>query len=519
MGRAAVRWRSFLAGVAVCAAVWAVGDWVLMRHAQAVERQRTQAAMQAERPEVTALARAFKLAAEAAQPGVVHIAVRGGDIELSDEDLDELIRRRFPQLLPKRNEDAAEEGDGDAQREMRETLRKWLRQHGTPAGSGSGVIIDADGYILTSNHVITGREAFLVRLFDQREFDAELVGADPKTDLAVLKIAAADLQPLPFGDSDRVEIGDWVLAVGSPFGLQQTVTHGIVSAKGRTSVPGVDILYQDFLQTDAAINPGNSGGPLLNLRGEVVGINTAIATHGDGVNAGIAFTTPSNRAARIAEQLKSTGQVVRGWLGIGMDELDPTDVPIFGLRDTRGVLVMRVLHDSPAARAGLQIEDVLVEVHGVRVQGRDQLRSLIADALPGETVPMRVVRDGQELLIPVELGTQPDDLASASAAPAVEARELGALDLTARTYRPALLREPFRSSFPTETRGALIWENRRAESEPAELSRGDLVVTCNGKTVASARELEAAVRATPRGKPVELEILEPRGERRTVRIK
>ncbi len=522
MRRATIRWGSFLAGVVTCAALWAIGDRVFMRAAHAVDRQRTQAAVQAERPEVTALARAFKLAAESAQPGVVHIAVRGGDIDLSDDDLDELIRRRFPHLLPKNDQTAPEDGepDGDNEpNEMRDTLRKRLRQHGTPAGSGSGVVIDAQGHILTSNHVVSGRDAFVVRLYDQRECDAQLVGTDPKTDLAVLKIDAPDVQPLPFGDSDHVDVGDWVLAVGSPFGLQQTVTHGIVSAKGRTSVPGVDIFYQDFIQTDAAINPGNSGGPLLNLRGEVVGINTAIATHGDGVNAGIAFTIPSNRAARIAEQLKSTGQVVRGWLGISMDELDPTDVPIFGLRDARGVLVMIIFANSPAAQAGLEIEDVLTEINGIPIRSRDQLRGLIADLSPDEVIQARVLRAGREITLSVRLGTQPDDLAAASEAPATEARELKDLGFAVVTSRPALLRRFFPTGYSPDTRGVIVWELRNDRRKPGELKLRDVIVACNGQPVATARDLEAAVRAAPRGGPIELEILEPGGERRTVRIK
>jgi serine protease Do len=536
MAKLSPRWTGFLGGLIVAAALWAtLGDRVVTHMAYALERGRLQAGaeelaeLQAERPEVYGLARAFKLVGKVARPGVVHIAVSGGEgTRYSDEEIDEYLHQHLKELIPEDepNEDheAAPPGADDSGppksergQDKRETLRRWLRALPTPPGSGSGIIFDPAGYILTNNHVVNGRDEFRVVLYDDRVFAGKLIGTDPKTDLAVLKIDAPDLHPLAFGNSDRLDVGDWVLAVGSPFGLQQTVTHGIVSAKGRTRVPGIDIDYQDFIQTDAAINPGNSGGPLLNLHGEVVGVNTAIATHGDGVNAGIAFTIPSNRAARIAQQLRTNGSVTRGWLGISFLELELADVEIFGLHDDHGVFVERVLADSPAQHAGLQVEDVLIEVNGVSVSGSEQLRGLIADLLPEEAVPVRVIRDRQELALTVRLGVQPANLLEARRTPATEAREVKRLGMEVRTFRPALPRV-WRLAYKDNVRGALVWRIDPESKNTPAVQASELIVGCNGRPVTSVLDLVAALEAVPTGKPVELEILEPVGDRRIVHV-
>jgi serine protease Do len=381
---------------------------------------------------------------------------------------------------------------------------------------GSGIVLDDEGHILTNNHVVEGRGEIGVVLFDERRYDAELVGTDPKTDLAVIKIDAPDLHPLRFGDSERVEVGDWVIAVGAPFGLSQTVTHGIVSAKGRKRIDGVAIDYQDFIQTDAAINPGNSGGPLLNLRGEVVGVNTAIATRTVG-NAGIAFTIPSNLALKIAGQLKETGTVRRGYLGILPVPIEEVDVEIFGLEDDRGVLVERVLADSPADRGGLEPDDAIVEVDGVQVTDSDHFRALVADLPPDRSATFGVVRDGRPQRVDVRLGLQPDN--TRSRVPMMpESRSLPELGLGVRTLRPALSMLYPRVNFSSEDRGVVVAVVEPTAGEDLDLRPGELIVGCNGRKIKTVHDLVEAVRKAPDAATVRLEVMESTGDRRLISI-
>ena len=542
----------------VLAVLWiGLGDRLLTHLAYAVERGRIQASntelaeLQAELPEVYAVARAFKLVSKVARPGVVHIRVSGGDHStMSDEEIDDFLREHLKDVPPAEPDDktspdepepnapgksdserrgnAGEGGkdatppgnpsDSDKLKERRDQIERWLRRMRPPPASGSGIIFDADGHILTNNHVVTGRTDFRVVLYDDREYDAKLIGTDPKTDLAVLKIEAPDLHPLTFGDSDKLEVGDWVLAVGSPFDLRQTVTHGIVSAKGRTRIPGVAIMYQDFIQTDAAINPGNSGGPLLNLRGEVVGVNTAIATHGDGVNAGIAFTIPSNMAVKVATQLKSSGTVTRAWLGISLSDVLPEDVEIFGLPDRHGVFVDTVLDDSPAEKAGLQVEDVILKINDVPIDGLVQLRELVADLTPDEVAHLRVVRDREERAVDVTLGVQPQNPAMVLRSPNGQAREINRLGLYVRTFRPEFVRQgPL--AYGASERGVLVMGLDPAWRNPPDIAQRELIVGCNGAPVKSVRDLNAALQKAPANEKVRLEILEPAGDRRIISVK
>jgi len=505
--------------VLLAAGLWlAVGDRVLTRFAYAVERGRIQASnqeleeLQSELPEVHAISRAFKLVAKVARPGVVHIRV--GESErgaLSEREIQERLRHLLEQY--DRDLDDLSEEEVDKLREgMRDQVEHWLRRMPEPPGSGSGIVLDKEGYILTNNHVVEGRSNITVVLHDNREFEAMLVGTDPKTDLAVLKIDAPDVHPLAFGDSDKLEVGDWVLAVGAPFGLTHSVTHGIVSAKGRTRIAGVDIAYQDFIQTDAAINPGNSGGPLLNLRAEVVGVNTAIATHGERVNAGVAFTIPSNMAAKIARQLKKHGEVERGFLGVGPSEITQEDVEIFGLPNRRGVFVGSVLRDSPAAQAGLQVEDVILSINDAPMQNVEHFRAFVADILPGEQVHLRVFRDGQESEFDVRLARQPVDT-WAPLTQTVLSREIERLGLSVRTLRAGML-----DAFDESDRGVIVWKVTPGEPQP-DLRVGELIVACDGKIVESVQELAEVVRDIPADKTVRLQILEPTGDRRIIHIK
>ncbi len=261
---------------------------------------------------------------------------------------------------------------------------------------GSGFILSEDGYILTNEHVVSGAEQIKVRLTDQRVFPGQIVGVDPKTDVAVIKIDAEE--PLPavvLGDSDRLRVGQWALAIGNPFGLDSTLTVGVISATGRTDVGIED--YENFVQTDASINPGNSGGPLLNIYGEVVGVNTAIVASGQGIG----FAIPINLARQIADQLISTGEVTRGWLGVSIQPLDAELAESFGLDRVTGALVTRVLPDTPAARAGLQRGDVLLRFNGKPVRSVKELQLLVASSALGEGIPVEVLREGTQLTLEV----------------------------------------------------------------------------------------------------------------------
>lgn len=269
------------------------------------------------------------------------------------------------------------------------------------SGQGSGFIISAEGYILTNNHVVGDADSITVQTHDGREFEAKLIGTDEKTDVAVIKIEGENLPILPLGNSDKLDIGEWVIAIGNPFGLTETLTFGIVSAKGRSTVGIAD--YEDFIQTDAAINPGNSGGPLINLDGEAIGINTAIFSRSGG-NMGIGFAIPINMALNIKDQLITEGKVTRGQLGVTISDLTSDVAEYFGLDSTKGVIVNEVMDDSPAKKAGLESGDIILKINGRVVEGMGQLRNYVASIEPGTTVDVVVNRNGTEKILPVSIG-------------------------------------------------------------------------------------------------------------------
>jgi serine protease Do len=268
-------------------------------------------------------------------------------------------------------------------------------------GVGSGFVISSDGYILTNNHVIEDATQIKIKLADGKEYDAKVVGRDPKTDLALLKAeGASNLQPLQLGDSDSLKVGSWVVAIGSPFGLEQTVTAGIVSAKGRVIGSGP---YDNFIQTDASINPGNSGGPLVNTEGQVVGINTAIFSQGGG-NVGIGFAIPVNMAKEIVPQLEEKGHVTRGWLGVGIQKITPELAKSFGLKEDKGALVSQVVKGGPADKAGIETGDVIVEFDGKKVSEMNDLPRVVAATQVGKTVEVKVLRSGNMIDREVKIG-------------------------------------------------------------------------------------------------------------------
>jgi Do/DeqQ family serine protease len=271
------------------------------------------------------------------------------------------------------------------------------------AGVGSGVIIDSQGHILTNLHVIKGADEIMVRLYPKREVRGKIVGTDAKTDLAVIRIPAEGIVAAPLGDSDKLQVGEWAIAIGSPFGLEQTVTVGVISATGRSEV-GI-VPYENFVQTDASINPGNSGGPLLNFRGEVIGINTAIVSTGQGIG----FAIPINVAQRVASTLVSKGKVVRGWLGVSLQPLSKELAHSLGAAGEKGAVVARVLPGGPAEKGGLQPNDVILKFGDVPVEDLQHLQRLVLDAPVDQAVTLRVLRSGKEVSVPVTIAEAPTE--------------------------------------------------------------------------------------------------------------
>lgn len=287
--------------------------------------------------------------------------------------------------------------------------REQSRERPRPRPQGSGFIVKSDGYILTNHHVIQNAKEIKVTLNDNKEYDAKLIGTDKDTEVAVIKIEEKNLPILPLGNSDELQVGEWVLAVGNPFGLSHTVTNGIISAIGRSNILSPTVTYQDFIQTNAAINPGNSGGPLVNLKGEAIGINTAIATmSGVRGNVGIGFAIPINMALDVMDQLIDTGKVTRGWLGIEFQEVDRDIAKKYGLKDPRGALIVRAV--DPAKKSGLEPGDLIVKFNGKEVEDGVHLKNLVAAVRPNEKVKIKVIRSNKkEKELEVKLAERTDE--------------------------------------------------------------------------------------------------------------
>ena len=284
---------------------------------------------------------------------------------------------------------------------FREFFGGGIPQERVQRALGSGVIVSKDGYIVTNNHVVGGADTVGVRLSDERVFPAEIIGTDPKSDVAIIKIEEKDLPAIPIGDSANLRIGSFVLAVGNPFGLEQTVTMGIISALGRSGLGITD--YENFIQTDAAINPGNSGGALVNMNGELIGINTAILSRTGG-SIGIGFAIPINLVMSIKKSIELHGEVVRGWLGVAVQEITPKIADALGLRSAKGVLISEVIADSPAEKGGIRQGDVIVSINGAAVHSTASMRFLVSELLPGRSIKVGVIRDGGEKVLNVMIG-------------------------------------------------------------------------------------------------------------------
>lgn len=347
-------------------------------------------------------------------------------------------------------------------------------------GLGSGVIVSRDGYILTNNHVVDGAETVKVELPDDRSFTAKVVGVDPATDLAVVKVEAKDLPTLEFGDSDAVKVGDAVLALGNPLGVGETVTSGIISAKGRQTSGGDS--YQDFLQTDAAINHGNSGGALVNAGGQLIGIPSQILTPGDG-NIGLGFAIPSNMAKHVMDQLIATGTVRRAKLGVNVQRITSDLAASLGLPSTRGALVSRVEEGSPAEKAGLRQGDVITSYNGKPVADNNQLRNSVASTTPGTAVELQVLRNGRTETLQATVG----ELAAArerASAPALERGE----------GRFGMAVEPANNGL------TIVQLDPSGVAAESGLEEGDVIQKVDGRAVRTAAELKSALDRTD-GKP------------------
>jgi serine protease Do len=362
------------------------------------------------------------------------------------------------------------------------------------ANLGSGVIIDSGGYILTANHVIHGAEEIRVTLSDKREFKGTIVGTDVMTDIGVIKIDAENLPTIQLGNSDKLRVGETVLAIGSPYGLSQTVTMGIVSAVGRANVGIAD--YEDFIQTDAAINPGNSGGALVNVKGELVGINTAIFSTSGGYQ-GIGFAVPINMAKSVMESLIREGKVIRGWLGITIQSLTPELAEQFNIKDERGVLVGDVVEGSPAEKAGLERGDVIIEYDGKKVEEPNQLRNMVANTPPGREVEIKIIRGDQKETKKLVITELPADMQKPSKGEYDNLLNgVTVNDLTPDIYRSF--------NIPKKIRGVIIAKIESDSPADAVLNEGDVIREINRNPITNTKEYENVVSKIKPGQDIML---------------
>jgi serine protease Do len=354
------------------------------------------------------------------------------------------------------------------------TPKKWKER-----SLGSGVIVSTDGYIVTNNHVVEKADEIKVTLFDRRVLKGRIVGADSKTDVAIIRIDADNLPVLTWGDSEKLQVGEFVLAIGSPYGLSNTVTMGIISAVGRANVGIAD--YEDFIQTDAAINPGNSGGPLVNISGELIGINTAIFSRTGGYQ-GIGFAVPSNMVRSVMDQLIQKGKVTRGWIGVTIQELTPELAQQFGLKRSKGALVSDVVKDGPAAKAGIKRGDIITEFNGKDVKDVSGLRNLVSQSKAGSSIALKLLRAGKELTITVTILELPREVAEV--APEAVPEEAETKMLTGLVVMD-LSREIIRQlGFNKEEKGVVVVKvEPGSPADEAEIKKGDIIKEINRREI------------------------------------
>jgi len=362
---------------------------------------------------------------------------------------------------------------------------------------GSGFIIDKAGFIVTNNHVIENADKIQVKLKSGDEFDAEIVGRDPNTDLALIKIKAEkELPVIRIGNSDLIKVGQWVVAIGSPFGFEQTVTAGIVSAKGRVIGSGP---YDDFIQTDASINPGNSGGPLINLQGEVVGINTAIIASGQGIG----FAIPVNMAKGIVDQLKSSGEVTRGWLGVSIQPLSKELAAYYGIKDGTGVLVTDVFKGDPADQAGIRPQDIILEINDKKVEDTRELTRQIANMPVGETVTVKFMRDGKEEQVKVKLAKREDSKISGRMQEPPSRTELGikVAEITSEMMR--------RYNLPKSEGVIVVETDPQGKGAEAGIESGDIILEINYKKIKTIKDYNEKLQKIKTGEKIKMLIQRP----------
>jgi serine protease Do len=356
---------------------------------------------------------------------------------------------------------------------------------------GSGVIVDSKGYIITNNHVIAKADEIKVVLNDEREFIGKVVGTDPKTDLAVIKIKGKNLPSLKWADSGKLDVGEYVLAIGNPFGLNQTITMGIVSAVGRANVGIAD--YEDFIQTDAAINPGNSGGALVNVKGELVGINTAIFSKSGGYM-GIGFAVPSNMAKRVMSSLIKDGKVTRGWLGVSIQKVTKDIAEQFDLKEASGALVSEIMDGSPAVDAGMEAGDVIISYDGQKVEDPTGLRNIVARTEVGKRVSVVVIRDGKKKTLKVKTGKQPKNMGRRGTEPEgdKDEEESESIGFKIRTLTPQIADE---LGIDAKEKGVVVTAvEPGSAAQQAGLRRGDVIVSMNRKRIRNSNDFNTRAR-------------------------
>lgn len=405
----------------------------------------------------------FTVLVEKNAPSIVNVSTTLAAPEARTEDranLDELLRRFYgdqaPQLdLPQPNEEQE-----------------------SPSATGSGFIISADGYIVTNHHVVDTATSITVTLNDQREFTATVVGSDERSDLALLKIDATDLPAVKLGDSSKLKVGEWVLAIGSPFGLQYSVTAGIISYMGR-SLPTEGSNYVSFIQTDVAINPGNSGGPLFNLAGEVIGINAQIFSNSGG-SIGLSFAIPVDVAKNVVAQLRENGSVSRGWMGVGIEDVSQELAQAFNLETPHGALVNRILDGGPAQAAGFQAGDIIVEFNGQAIRTSADLPYYVGLVMPGTKVPVKIVREGQSQALDMKVGSLGEATTLAAAFPALTSNRLGLVvaEIDQKTMQALGIEH-----------GVLVQEVEGAAAA-AQIKPGDIIVALNNVDITSPADIE-----------------------------
>lgn len=347
---------------------------------------------------------------------------------------------------------------------------------------GSGFVVSSDGYIVTNDHVIRNADEINVKLYDKKTYSARVVGRDPKTDVAVIKVNASGLKPLKLGDSNKIKIGQWAIAVGNPFGLNGTLTVGVISAKGRSNL-GIET-YEDFIQTDASINPGNSGGPLLNIYGEVIGINTAIVASGQGIG----FAIPISMAKNIIDQIISKGTIERSWLGVGIQKLTPELAESMGLKKIEGVLVNRVYENSAADKAGIKEGDVVLECNGTKLDDPSDLQKIVINTPIGGILNLKVYREGKTFNLQVKTEKMPADEKIEKSD-----KTKNLLGIRVRDMLPSERSQSFYKS------GVVVVDVEEGSPSEAKIKEGDIIFTINQKPVKSAKDFKQFVSSLKKG--------------------